>query len=114
MRIWLELNAQEAERIFDSVKEFAVDRMQTGILKAKKEELSKAPELPEKSESPESNTRGPKKSTSLEKVRAVLAEKSQAGKKAQVKELIARYGAEKLTEIDPVNYPQLLQEADAL
>jgi hypothetical protein len=37
MRIWLELNSQEAERIFDSVKEFTMDRMQTGIVNLKKE-----------------------------------------------------------------------------
>ena len=54
------------------------------------------------------------KPITLEAVRALLASKSQSGKQKEVKALIAKYGVIKLTEIDPVNFPQLLQEAEAL
>lgn len=50
----------------------------------------------------------------IEQVRAVLAEKSQSGKQPQVKELITKYGAKKLTDIDPARYKELLQEAEEL
>jgi hypothetical protein len=50
----------------------------------------------------------------IEKVRAFLAEKSQSGKQSQVKALIVKYGANKLTDIDPACYSQLLAEAEAL
>lgn len=56
----------------------------------------------------------PKVSVTIEAVRAVLAVKSQSGKQPQVKELILKYGANKLTDIDPARYEALLQEAEAL
>ena len=54
------------------------------------------------------------KKVSLEVVRAVLAAKSQSGKQPQVKALITKYGAKKLTDIDSVKYPELLKEAEEL
>jgi prophage DNA circulation protein len=51
---------------------------------------------------------------SLEEVRAVLAEISRSGKMVQVRELIKKYGAEKLTEVDPGAFAALLAEAEAL
>lgn len=50
----------------------------------------------------------------IEQVRAVLAEKSQGGKQPEVKALIQKYGANKLTEVDPSNYKDLLKEAEVL
>jgi len=50
----------------------------------------------------------------LEKVRAVLAAKSQAGKQPEVKALIVKYGANKLTDLDPTCYEELLKEAEVL
>ena len=55
-----------------------------------------------------------KKQLSLEDVRAVLAEKSRAGHTAEVKALLTKYGAEKLSEMDPANYQALLSEAEVL
>lgn len=50
----------------------------------------------------------------LEEVRAVLVEKSHAGYTAEVKELLDRYGADKLSEINSAKYPALLADADLL
>jgi len=50
----------------------------------------------------------------LEAVRAVLAEKSRAGHTAEVRELLEKHGAGKLSEIDPSEYPALLSEAEVL
>ncbi len=54
------------------------------------------------------------KPLTLEEVRAVLAEKSRAGHTAEVKELLNKHGADKLSEIDPAEYPALLADAEAL
>jgi hypothetical protein len=54
------------------------------------------------------------KPITLEAVRAVLAEKSRAGHTAKVRELLEKHGAAKLSEIDPVEYPALLTEAEVL
>lgn len=48
---------------------------------------------------------------SLEEVRAKLASLSQSGKQAQVKELITKFGASKLTDIPAEKYSELLEEA---
>ena len=55
-----------------------------------------------------------KKPLTLEEVRAVLAEKSRAGHTAEVKELLNKHGADKLSEIDPAEYPALLADAEVL
>ena len=50
----------------------------------------------------------------LEEVRAVLAEKSRSGHTEEVRELLAKHGADKLSEIDPAEYAALLAEAEVL
>ena len=50
----------------------------------------------------------------FEKVRKLLAEKSQAGYTAEVKELINKYGATKLSDIAPEHYEEVLREAEVL
>lgn len=53
-------------------------------------------------------------SISLEQVREALAEKSQDGFTAEVKALLEKHGAERLSLIDPANYHALLADAEAL
>lgn len=54
------------------------------------------------------------KALTLTDVRKVLAEKSRNGHTAQVKELLIKYGADKLSEIDPSKYAALLAEVEVL
>lgn len=50
----------------------------------------------------------------LEEVRTVLAEKSRNGYTAEVRSLLQKYGADKLSGIDPVQYKALLADAEVL
>ena len=50
----------------------------------------------------------------LEEVRAVLAEKSRDGHTSKIRELLQKYGADKLSEINDSDYPALLAEAEVL
>lgn len=50
----------------------------------------------------------------IEDVRAVLGEKSQKGKTREVKALLLKYDAGKLSGVKPEDYPALLAEAEAL
>ena len=50
----------------------------------------------------------------LEAVRAVLAEKSRAGYTAQIRSLLQKYGADKLSGINPANYKALLADVEGL
>ena len=54
------------------------------------------------------------KPLTLEQVRAALAEKSRAGHTAEVKALLLKHGADKLSDIDPAEYPALLADAEVL
>ena len=47
----------------------------------------------------------------LEDVRAVLAEISRSGKTAEMKALLGRFGASKLSAVNPEDYPALLEAA---
>ena len=51
---------------------------------------------------------------SLEEVRAVLAEKSRAGKTAEVKGLLTKFGVNKLSELDASKYDELLKETEGI
>ena len=50
----------------------------------------------------------------IDEVRAVLAEKSGAGKTREIKALLMKYDAGKLSGVKPEDYPALLREARAL
>ena len=56
----------------------------------------------------------PPKAITLEEVRAVLAEKSHDGYTDQVRGLLQKYGAEKLSGVDPNHYAALLKDAEVL
>lgn len=50
----------------------------------------------------------------LEQVRAVLADKSRQGHTAEIRSLLQKYGAAKLSQIDPTHYKALLADAEVL
>lgn len=54
------------------------------------------------------------KKVSLEDVRAVLAKLSQLGKTADVKKLIVKHGAQKLSDIPESEYESLLHEVEGI
>ena len=56
----------------------------------------------------------PPKAITLEKVRAVLAEKSHDGYTAEVRGLLQKYGAEKLSGVESKHYAALLKDAEVL
>lgn len=56
----------------------------------------------------------PEKTITLEEVRSVLSEKSRDGFTTEVRSLLLKHGAEKLSEISPSNYAALLTEAEVL
>lgn len=55
-----------------------------------------------------------KKEVTVEDIRAVLAQKSQDGKSKEIKELLGRFGAVKLSAVKQEDFPALLQEAQVL
>ena len=74
--------------------------------KAIKEIFSSTEEAPAVPESAPSYTK--------EDVRGILAAKSAAGFKKEVRELLEKYGAQQLKQVDPKDYAALLKEAEVI
>ena len=55
-----------------------------------------------------------KASITLEKVRGFLAEKSRSGHTAEVKAILRKFGADRLSDIDPKDYAAVLKDAEVL
>lgn len=70
--------------------------------------------VPAEPEAPAAPAAKPAKKVTLEQVRAVLAQKSHDGLTAEVRALLQKYGAAKLSAIDPQHYEALLKEAEEL
>lgn len=64
--------------------------------KAPKAEAKKAPEI------------------TLEKVRGVLADKSRDGHTAEVRAIIQKYGADRLSDVDLKDYASIIKDAEVL
>lgn len=60
------------------------------------------------------NKTEPPRQPTLEDVRAVLAQKSAEGRASDIHALLDRYGAKKLSAVDPARYAELLRDAEAL
>ena len=82
--------------------------------KTKTKTPEKAPTSPSPEESSTGSSTESKPKIKIEEVRAVLAEKSQAGLTSQVKDLLTSFGSVKLSGIDPARYPELIEAAKAL
>ena len=72
------------------------------------------PEPVEESPAEEAVPEETKPTFTFEEVRAALAKKSKDGKSADVRALISRYDATKLSEINPDDYSDVMQEAEAM
>ena len=97
------INAANAiKAIFSSTEE---TRAKTETMPTKK--ANKAPETAKAEEAP-------KPTYSKEDVRAVLASKSAAGYKKEVKELLEKYGAQQLKQVNPDDYAAILKEAEVI
>jgi len=99
----LDLTVKELQSAAESLKSVA-DSLVSLFSKAE----------PTVSEAPTAAEPTKPKAITLEQVRAVLAEKSRNGHTSEVRELLEKHGATKLSEIDPVNYPALLADAEGL
>ncbi|KGP75595.1 rRNA biogenesis protein rrp5 [Desulfosporosinus sp. Tol-M] len=84
------------------------DSLQALCDKAVQGEPDSGQTQPVESETPEPSN------ISLEQVRTVLTDKSRNGLTAEVRELIRKYGADKLSEIKPEHFSAVLKEAEVL
>ena len=96
--------AKTLQKIFSASEEVPV---QSETKEAKKPEKAEATEAKQ----PEA---APAPTYTKEDVRGVLAAKSAAGFKKEVKELLNKFGAQQLKQIDPEDYAALMKEAEVI
>ena len=100
--------ANEIRKLFtETTQEAASDTPKTARTKkaAKEKPAETAPPKEPTTTSP---------SLKKEDVRAVLAEKSSKGFKAEIKDLLKKYGATQLKQVNPVDYEALINDARQL
>ena len=96
--------------LIEDVRAVADDLLAIADVMASDEPAAEPAETP--SEEAPAEKGKPMETIRLEDVRAVLAAKSRDGYGAQVRELIARHGGGKLSDIDPSEYGAVLKEAE--
>ncbi|HCW53402.1 MAG TPA: rRNA biogenesis protein rrp5 [Clostridium sp.] len=91
-----------------------IEDLEAIINAVNKKEEEKSHKNMEQGENKSVNKEVKSKKIKLEDVRGILAEKSQAGMTAGVREIIKKYGANKLSEIDPKDYADVIKDAEEL
>ena len=92
----------------------AGDAVETGAAEAGDSGSGKGQKAGEADKKVDKKAADSRKAVAIEDVRAVMAQKTQEGKSQGIKELLQKYGAVKLSGVDPAHYPALLKEAKVL
>jgi hypothetical protein len=103
--------ADDLEKIAEACKTPSEDGSQEE--KVSPPEKAQAEVIPSQEPDPAEKAE-PEKPVTLPEVRAVLAEKSREGHTKEVKALINSLGADRLSEVDPSQYPALLKKAEVI
>ena len=106
----------EADVVVDTAGKVgeAGDAVETGVAEAGDSGSEKGQKAGEADKKVDKKAADSKKAVAIEDVRAVMAQKTQEGKSKEIKELLQKYGAVKLSGVDPAHYPALLKEAKVL
>ena len=78
------------------------------------EVASAAPAAPAQEEKAQEEKAQEEKVLRLEDVRAVLSDISRQGKTKEMKALLTKFGATKLSEVDPSSYTDLVRDAEVI
>ena len=113
MKLLLDV-VSDLRSLADSLQAVADAVVQGGQEQPDQTTEEKPTQKPEKKNVAKQVEKAEPKPLTLEQVRAALAEKSRAGHTAEVKALLIKHGADKLSDIDPAEYPALLAEAEVL
>ena len=106
----------EADAVVDTAGKVgeAGDAVETGVAEAGDSGSGKGQKAGEADKKVDKKAADSRKAVAIEDVRAVMAQKTQEGKSQGIKELLQKYGAVKLSAVDPAHYPALLKEAGVL
>lgn len=78
-----------------------------------KEDPEPEPEATEEEELGAEEQKAPEPEYTLATVRAMLSKLSQAGKQSDAKAIIKSFGVSRISEVDPSDYPELMEKVQA-
>ncbi|WP_207644288.1 hypothetical protein [Desulfolucanica intricata] len=110
MKVEINLNLDEFVKLLVNCDEFRQLLTCSSIKEPVTETVENAKD--DKRDKPSATKPEARAEVTLEMVRAKLAALMQSGKQAEVKELLKKYGGEKLSDVPKENYPALLAEAE--
>lgn len=92
-----------------------MQKLAAGLAECGKALLRMADALMEKKEeAPVAEAKKPEKKLTLEDVRKVAADKARQGHTDEVRQLIQKFGADKLSGVDAAKYPALMEGLEAM
>lgn len=103
----LTILAAEVESVL--TQQIAAEAVSEAAQKSEKKQ-----EIAPKEKNSKASLKEDKPAVTIEQVRAVMAEKSQAGFTNKVKEVLEKFGAAKLSAVKPEDYEALLAAASAI
>lgn len=112
MNISIDVNVKASKEITNALITFAAVLNSTASISHKEKAENNTNEVQaeeKKADQPSEEAR-----VTLEQVREKLAQLSKDGKQTQVKALIKKHGAKKLTDIPTEKYTELMKEAEVL
>ena len=104
------MSKKEVKVLIDGLKKLSADMADLAALLEGTEAPVKKQDVPAEEEAP-----APAKVYTYEEVRAILAEKSRTGFRAEVKALLTSHGVKQLSEVkDPAVFAALVAEAEGI
>ena len=100
--------------VADSLRELARQAVEEAEAETKQEGRTEKGIADKNTAEVKANKKKEEQKVAVEDIRVVLAEKSQEGKTKEIKELLGKYGAAKLSAVEEKDYPALLAEAKVL
>ncbi len=109
------MTKKEKQVLIDGLRKLSADAAEIAALLESPEAKTQKQEAPAKEESPAPVEEMPAKAYTYEEVRAILAEKSRTGFRAEVKAILTAHGVKQLSDVKaPEEFAAIVAEAEAI
>lgn len=109
------MTKKDKQVLIDGLKKLSADVADLAALLESAEALAKTQDAPAEEPAPAAVEEAPAKAYTYEEVRAVLAEKSRTGFRAEVKAILTAHGVKQLSDVkDPDEFAAIVAEAEGI
>ena len=109
------MTKKDKQVLIDGLKKLSADVADLAALLEGTEAPAKTQDAPAKEPAPAAVEEAPAKVYTYEEVRAVLAEKSRTGFRAEVKAILTAHGVKQLSDVkDPDEFAAIVEEAEGI